>query len=130
HDVHSCRRGGPPHAAAQHHVSRLWTSFLFPLLMLRRPPTSTLFPYTTLFRSIFDQIQTRHRRKGDRRELFAGVPGNRRLGRHPFHSFMTVSVTMITSLVVKRVFPPLSSPTRENTRKLRRPRLPLLSCSS
>src|SRR6266513_778246 len=28
---------------------RLWTIFFF--LMLRRPPRSTLFPYTTLFRS-------------------------------------------------------------------------------
>src|SRR5436305_11033635 len=27
-----------------------WTSFFF--LMMRRPPRSTLFPYTTLFRSI------------------------------------------------------------------------------
>src|SRR5262245_66658695 len=27
-------------------------SFFFLFLMIRRPPTSTLFPYTTLFRSI------------------------------------------------------------------------------
>src|SRR5439155_24897803 len=31
--------------------SHLDTSFLFFFLMLRRPPRSTLFPYTTLFRS-------------------------------------------------------------------------------
>src|SRR5437773_10322599 len=30
-------------------LSRLWIFFFF--LMLRRPPRSTLFPYTTLFRS-------------------------------------------------------------------------------
>src|SRR5438874_11329038 len=29
----------------------LFTSFFFFFLMLRRPPRSTLFPYTTLFRS-------------------------------------------------------------------------------
>src|SRR5438034_9423199 len=29
----------------------LFASFLFFFLMLRRPPRSTLFPYTTLFRS-------------------------------------------------------------------------------
>src|ERR1035438_10904640 len=29
------------------------TSQLFPFLMIRRPPRSTLFPYTTLFRSVF-----------------------------------------------------------------------------
>src|SRR5438270_5166280 len=31
-------------------------TFLLFFLMLRRPPRSTLFPYTTLFRSIPDQI--------------------------------------------------------------------------
>src|SRR2546422_11282878 len=30
------------------------SSFLFFFLMIRRPPRSTLFPYTTLFRSRFD----------------------------------------------------------------------------
>src|SRR2546422_9632977 len=28
-----------------------WLSFFFFFLMIRRPPRSTLFPYTTLFRS-------------------------------------------------------------------------------
>src|SRR5260221_4021605 len=32
---------------------RLSTSFFF-FLMIRRPPRSTLFPYTTLFRSMYD----------------------------------------------------------------------------
>src|SRR2546422_3396459 len=31
----------------------LFVAFLFFFLMIRRPPRSTLFPYTTLFRSIF-----------------------------------------------------------------------------
>src|SRR2546429_4542205 len=31
-------------------VSPFWSSFFF--LMIRRPPRSTLFPYTTLFRSV------------------------------------------------------------------------------
>ena len=30
--------------------------FLFFFLMIRRPPRSTLFPYTTLFRSPFDAM--------------------------------------------------------------------------
>src|SRR2546422_10944832 len=30
----------------------LLTSFIFFFLMIRRPPRSTLFPYTTLFRSV------------------------------------------------------------------------------
>src|SRR5690349_24654884 len=31
--------------------------FFFFFLMLRRPPRSTLFPYTTLFRSDFERIE-------------------------------------------------------------------------
>src|SRR5206468_8589555 len=33
------------------HISSLLFSLLFFLLLIRRPPRSTLFPYTTLFRS-------------------------------------------------------------------------------
>src|SRR5260363_147889 len=32
-------------------------SFVFFFLMIRRPPRSTLFPYTTLFRSLVDRTQ-------------------------------------------------------------------------
>src|SRR6266536_5672252 len=45
-------------------------SFFFFFLMIRRPPRSTLFPYTTLFRSPFEPRPPgrRHRRRGlDRR---------------------------------------------------------------
>src|SRR2546430_8364510 len=34
-----------------HFPSRVLNSFFFFFLMIRRPPRSTLFPYTTLFRS-------------------------------------------------------------------------------
>src|SRR2546426_7437864 len=33
--------------------------FFFFFLMIRRPPRSTLFPYTTLFRSVPDQLRGR-----------------------------------------------------------------------
>src|SRR2546425_4519647 len=33
---------------------------LFFFLMIRRPPRSTLFPYTTLFRSIFTSVTANH----------------------------------------------------------------------
>src|SRR5688572_31260012 len=36
------------------------SSVLLFFLMIRRPPRSTLFPYTTLFRSVFDD-ERRHR---------------------------------------------------------------------
>src|ERR1022692_5143444 len=35
-------------------------STVFFFLMIRRPPRSTLFPYTTLFRSLYDARTTRH----------------------------------------------------------------------
>src|SRR5258708_30782098 len=36
----------------------LYELFLFFFLMIRRPPRSTLFPYTTLFRSVFGAPET------------------------------------------------------------------------
>src|SRR5690242_21500252 len=39
----------PPHRPSRRHASYIMISFFF--LMIRRPPRSTLFPYTTLFRS-------------------------------------------------------------------------------
>src|SRR5256885_7271272 len=38
--------------------------FFFFFLMIRRPPRSTLFPYTTLFRSRLDQHCTCQRNRG------------------------------------------------------------------
>src|SRR2546430_12127997 len=46
----------------------------FFFLMIRRPPRSTLFPYTTLFRS--SGAVGRHRRKGSRE----GTQGNEQRG--------------------------------------------------
>src|SRR2546430_8307380 len=37
-------------------------SLFFFFLMIRRPPRSTLFPYTTLFRSRARRVPARHRR--------------------------------------------------------------------
>src|SRR3989442_10298614 len=43
----------------------LLSFFFFFFLMIRRPPRSTLFPYTTLFRSFKEEIQYQHRRDSD-----------------------------------------------------------------
>src|SRR5215217_9333577 len=43
--------------------SRLVVAFLFFFLMIRRPPRSTLFPYTTLFRSPFRTPPTSRARR-------------------------------------------------------------------
>src|SRR5205807_10391209 len=40
--------------------SYLYRFSLFFFLMIRRPPRSTLFPYTTLFRSAFDDELNEH----------------------------------------------------------------------
>src|SRR5256885_5806764 len=42
------------------HIQRLSLFFFF-FLMIRRPPRSTLFPYTTLFRSAWRKSQSRRR---------------------------------------------------------------------
>src|SRR2546430_17036906 len=41
--------------------------FLFFFLMIRRPPRSTLFPYTTLFRSIGHKVVEKGGLRGKRR---------------------------------------------------------------
>src|SRR2546430_14396360 len=46
-------------------LERASTFFFFFFLMIRRPPRSTLFPYTTLFRSL---RRGRHRRIRERRD--------------------------------------------------------------
>src|SRR2546430_5497454 len=48
---------------------RAYPNLRFFFLMIRRPPRSTLFPYTTLFRSRFG-----HRIEGDRCESSGHVP--------------------------------------------------------
>src|ERR1041385_4959842 len=50
---------------------RLWCFFFFFFLMIRRPPRSTLFPYTTLFRS----GRTEHRSRSDRQHAHAAGAG-------------------------------------------------------
>src|SRR2546427_12552164 len=42
--------------------------FFFFFLMIRRPPRSTLFPYTTLFRSLQELLMTNPERVGTRTE--------------------------------------------------------------
>src|SRR6266498_2944122 len=73
--------------------SLFWLFFFF--LMIRRPPRSTLFPYTTLFRSLDrrpcglvseeDRRQPaprpRHERRGDRHQ-HAGAVSRAPVGRH------------------------------------------------
>src|SRR3984893_3264586 len=65
------------------HISSIVIFFFFFFLMIRRPPRSTLFPYTTLFRSRILQLspwrQFPERFAHDR----APVQRNRKIGRAP-----------------------------------------------
>src|SRR5437660_4616514 len=45
--------------------------------MIRRPPSSTLFPYTTLFRSPFESVEDRERR--ERQVVSRRLPADRDL---------------------------------------------------
>src|SRR3712207_7320619 len=66
----------------------MWTYcflFSFFFLMIRRPPRSTLFPYTTLFRSCAraDPAQRRHgQRRGEQRESGSGASQRERHDGH------------------------------------------------
>src|SRR5689334_23909422 len=51
--------------------------FLFFFLMIRRPPRSTLFPYTTLFRSVFTDGVTDAMARFGRPPSGPASPGNR-----------------------------------------------------
>src|SRR5687768_18095893 len=57
----------------------LWrTPFIsFFFLMIRRPPRSTLFPYTTLFRSVPDAALLARKRAEVQRRLVVTVDGRR-----------------------------------------------------
>src|SRR5256885_4737509 len=62
--------------------TRLLLDFFF--LMIRRPPRSTLFPYTTLFRSLFPP-HARGTRGRDHRQAGAAHPVRSRHDGHPGH---------------------------------------------
>src|SRR5436309_6001089 len=50
-------------------------SLFFFFLMIRRPPRSTLFPYTTLFRSVLDLVREPARHLAPRRHLLRANEG-------------------------------------------------------
>src|SRR5215203_4257135 len=66
------------------------TTLLFFFLMIRRPPRSTLFPYTTLFRSRRDarhvRGRERQRHRGERRRAPLGGRAGRGRGRSEEHT--------------------------------------------
>src|SRR2546426_278866 len=63
------------HSTISHPRISLLRIFFFFFLMIRRPPRSTLFPYTTLFRSLIRRNDRRSRRRHGR----PTIPGKYRL---------------------------------------------------
>src|SRR3712207_9567140 len=64
-------------------VAREMSYRFFFFLMIRRPPRSTLFPYTTLFRSRGRRGLTRHRVRAARRGALGGAARGGRRFRGP-----------------------------------------------
>src|SRR5205823_12201018 len=50
--------------------------------MIRRPPRSTLFPYTTLFRSLLGAIGRLRQAARQQRDLARAARGERQIGEH------------------------------------------------
>src|SRR2546425_2482532 len=61
------------HFDDQYDINEIQHEFLFFFLMIRRPPRSTLFPYTTLFRSAMNAVE--HVWGTARRRVCLGGPG-------------------------------------------------------
>src|SRR3712207_7481615 len=77
--------------------------------MIRRPPRSTLFPYTTLFRS----LGARHPRAG--REEHRAVPELGRLG-IAFYGAVAVAVLLIGARAIRGADEPAEGGDRKSTR--------------
>src|SRR3712207_8528431 len=75
-------------------------SFIFFFLMIRRPPRSTLFPYTTLFRSVREEL---HREVGRVDRLVLERAEDRGLRRRQEElAFLRVRVREVVDVVVER----------------------------
>src|SRR5205085_10843470 len=79
----------------------MYVIFLFFFLMIRRPPRSTLFPYTTLFRSMlrdFIGIRVNRAKKSGMVNITSSVNSRERSGintiLHELNPLFTINVTM------------------------------------
>src|SRR5256886_16199029 len=81
------------------HLFCLYHSFCFFFLMIRRPPRSTLFPYTTLFRShalLRDILDRQTRSMGPRREALRQLL---RVRPHPLAEVVRIRLEGVHALV-------------------------------
>src|SRR5258707_6135370 len=81
---------------------------LFFFLMIRRPPRSTLFPYTTLFRSVLHPLPDAHRGLAIRQASYAGSARDRKSTRlNSSHANISYAVFCLKkkNLALKKPFP-------------------------
>src|SRR2546430_5995913 len=83
--------------------------------MIRRPPRSTLFPYTTLFRSLSRLAVQRplHRHRTRHRVILVLAPPNPSVAFLPNHHCGNVNIEALQDSAVRL---PLSPPDRKSTR--------------
>src|SRR6266571_7155423 len=80
------------------------TSLLFFFLMIRRPPRSTLFPYTTLFRSaVHRRLVVFERQRGQRHQRGFRAADREDLGRSEEHtSELQSHVNLVCRLLLEK----------------------------
>src|SRR5689334_24687430 len=91
-----------------HSVTCVFSYFFFFFLMIRRPPRSTLFPYTTLFRSGKQRDTPYMMKKGDNEFGFWGDRKSTRL--NSSHSSISYAVFCLKKKKKKFAQPPYSPP--------------------
>src|SRR5688572_31806239 len=104
-----------------------FTFFVFFFLMIRRPPRSTLFPYTTLFRSGGDPLRDhppheprhlRHQRATRPRAAHPGGAADRKSTRlNSSHSQISYAVFCLKKKKISHKHPAMAKPIRHNSYK-------------
>src|SRR5260370_8922679 len=89
--------------------------------MIRRPPRSTLFPYTTLFRSQED----RDRLRAEATHRFEAVTSVRRPEDHRSHIWKIGRAHLLTPVPLESRMPPSACKKKQKTRAVLDPVLPL-----
>src|SRR4051794_41852851 len=95
-----------PHTISHYYPSllgyrSLFHSFFF-FLMIRRPPRSTLFPYTTLFRSLENLGQVHLRHQGRRADLTRRPAGGHRTRSEEHTSELQSPVHLVCRLLLEK----------------------------
>src|SRR2546429_6957881 len=85
----------------------------FFFLMIRRPPRSTLFPYTTLFRSFYDRLQNRAESRlkeimGSKKQDYIGDRKSTRL--NSSHGYISYAVFCLKKKKILSAYSPPSQP--------------------